>query len=149
MSALSAAKTILEADATLLAAATGGVWDFDETGRLGLSRSNTATSAAYDASGVLKPAVVIRLRSSTPDGILRDDPDQYVSVREMLEVWFYQDSGYTAIETMRNRVYTLLHAVQLSGTFRCYWSGDVRSQRDDILDASVERSDFVVHTFKT
>jgi hypothetical protein len=50
---------------------------------------------------------------------------------------------------MRNRVRVLLHAVQLSGTFKCYWAGDMRSQRDTDLDANVERSDYVVHTYKS
>ena len=94
MSALSAAKTILEADATLLATATGGVWDFDETGRLGLSR--TLTGGAFDSNGILKPCLLLKLRSSTPDSILADDATKYVSVREMLEVWFYQDTGYSS-----------------------------------------------------
>ena len=143
MSALSAAKTILEADAALLATATGGVWDFDETGRLGLSR--TLTGGAFDGNGILKPCVLLKLRSSTPDSILADDATKYVSVRELLEVWFYQDTGYTSIETMRNRVYALLHSVQLSGTFQCRWRGDVRGQRDTDIDASVERSDYIVY----
>ena len=147
MSALSAAKAILEADATLLAAATGGVWDFDETGRLGLSR--TLTPAAFDASGRIEPCVLLKLRSSTPDHVLRDDVGQYSSVVEMLEVWFYEDAGYSQIETMRNRVYTLLHAQQLTGTFAVHWAGDVRGQRDVELDANVERSQYQVHTYRS
>jgi len=143
MSTLSAAKAILEADATLLAIATGGVWDFDETGRLGLSR--TLTPAAFDANGLVKPCVLLKLRSSTPDHVLQDDAGQYSSLVEMLEVWFYEDTGYAHIETMRERVYALLHAQQLTGTFAVYWAGDVRDQRDIELDASVERSQYQVY----
>lgn len=143
MSTLSAAKAVLEADATLLATATGGVWDFDETGRLGLSR--TLTAAAFDANGLIKPCVLLKLRSSVPDGHLRDDANQYSSLVEMLEVWFYEDTGYSNIETMRDRVYALLHATQLTGTFAVHWAGDVRAQRDVELDASVERSQYQVY----
>jgi hypothetical protein len=147
MSALSAAKAILEADATLLATATGGVWDFDETKRLGLSR--TTTPAAFN-NGIIKPAVLLKLRSDTPDNILADDANQYQSTREMLEVWLYEDAGFTAIATMSARVRVLLHAKQLAGTFMCYWAGSFRPGiRDDDLDANVERSDFVVHTKKS
>lgn len=142
MSALSAAKTILEADATLLATATGGVWDYDETGRKGLSR--TLTPTAFDANGIVKPCVLLKLRDAVPDGMLVDDGSQTQSLREVLEVWCYQDSGYGAIETMQARVYTLLQAVQLTGTFGCWWAGDVRGLRDTDLDASVSRSDYLV-----
>jgi hypothetical protein len=142
MSALSAAKAILEADVTLLAAATGGIFDFDETGRLGLSRTTTPT--AFDATGIIKPCVLLKLRSSTPDFQLADDPTQYVSVREMLEAWFFSDNSYAAIETMRNRTYILLHGKQLAGTFVVRWAGDVRIPiRDMDLDSFVERSDYL------
>lgn len=147
MSALSAAKAILEADATLLATATGGVWDFDETGRLGLSR--TLTPGAFDAGGRIKPCLLLKLRSSTPDHVLQDDAGQYSSVVEMLEVWFYEDAGYSQIDTMRSRVYALLHAQQLTGTFAVYWAGDVRGQRDVELDANMERSQYQVHTYRS
>ena len=145
MSALSAAKAILEADVTLLATATGGVWDFDETGRLGINRTLVG---AFDANEIIKPCVLLKLRSSTPSGIA-DEGTRYSGVTEMLEVWFYEDDGYSNIGTMRDRVYVLLHAVQLSGTFMCLWAGDVRQARDVDLDASVERSVYQVATKKS
>ena len=142
MSILSAAKALLEADSTLLSTATGGVWDFDETGRMGINR--TANAAAFDSTGIIKPCVLLKLRSSTPDYILADDSNQYVSVREMLEAWFYQDGGFSSIETMRNRVFALLHTKQL-GAWQCLWAGDIRFPvRDTDIDANVERSDFTV-----
>lgn len=147
MSALSSIKTRLEADATLLATATGGVWDFAETGRLGINRTNTPT--AFDSSGIIKPCVLLRLRSATPDYVLQDDTSQYQSVREVIEVWFYEDSGYSAIETMRTRCYALLHATQVAGVFAIRWAGDIRSQIDFDLNASVERSDYSVVTYRS
>lgn len=147
MSTVSAAKAILEADATLTAAATGGIYDVDEAGANGISR--TTTPGAFDANEMIKPCILVKLRSDTPDGELQDEAEQYVSVREVLEVWLYEYSGYSTINTMRNRVYTLLQNVQLSGTFQCIWAGDVRNQRDTDLDANVERSEFAVHTFKS
>lgn len=143
MSALSAWKTVLEADATLLATATGGIWDFDETGRLGISR--TLTPTAFDSNGIIKPCVLLKSRSYIPDYVLADDSSQYVSAQEMLEAWFYESNGYTNILTMRNRVYALTHTVQLTGTFQCLWAGHIRPGfRDDDLDAFLERSDYQV-----
>lgn len=144
MSALSSIKARLEADATLLATATGGVFSFDETGRLGINRTNTP--AAFDSNGIIKPCVLLRLRSSTPDYVLQDDSGQYQSVREVIEVWLYEDSGYSAIETMRSRCYTLLQATQVTGVFAIRWTGDIRSSIDFDLNASVERSDYQVVT---
>lgn len=149
MSTVSAAKAILEADGTLLATATGGVWDMDEAGPNGLSR--TLNGAAFDANEIIKPAVLLKLRSSNPDGMLADDANQYRSVREVLEVYFYEDAGYSNIETMRDRVYALLHAQQLADTdvFKCYWAGNVRGPRDTDLDANMERSEYTVHRQKS
>lgn len=147
MSALSSIKTRLEADATLLATATGGIWDFTETGRLGINRTNTPS--AFDAVGIIKPCVLLRLRSATPDGVLQDDSGQYQSVREVVEIWFYEDSGYSVIETMRTRCYVLLQATQVTGVFAIRWAGDIRSQIDFDLNASVERSDYSVVTYRS
>lgn len=143
MSALSAAKAVLEADATLLTTATGGIWDFDETKQLGLSR--TLTGDAFDSNEVIKPCILMKQRSQTPNFALADDADQYVAVNEMIECWFYEDSGYSNIETMRDRVYVLLHSIQLTGTFQVFWAGSFRPGiRDTDLDANVSRSDFQV-----
>lgn len=142
MSTATAIKTILEADATLLATATGGVWDFDETGQKGLSR--TLTPAAFDAAGVIKPCILIRQRSETPAGGLADDAAQYVSTSQVVELWIYQDRGYATIETMRQRCFVLLHGRQVTGAFVVRWAGDVRSGRDIDIDAFVERSDYQV-----
>lgn len=144
MSIVSAIKAILEADATLAAAATGGIWDWDETGRLGLNLTNTPT--AFDGNGIIRPAIMVKLRSSIPDYDLADDDGQYVSLRHNVEVWIYQDTGYTTIETMRYRVYTLLHTKRVAneGVFQMLWQGDIRGNRDTEIDANVERSDYLV-----
>lgn len=147
MSIVSEAKTILEADGALVALATGGIYDYAETGPNGISRTTTPT--AFDSNELIEPTILLKSRGSTPDLALTDEGTQYLSTREALEIWFYEDTGYANIEAMRDRVYTLLHAVQLVGTFMALWAGDVRNQRDTDLDANVERSEFTVHTFKS
>lgn len=135
MSALSAIKAILEADATLLAAATGGIWDLNETGRMGISRTGQPTAFT---NGIIKPCLLVKSRTYRPDGSLADDAIQYVSTQEFIEVWTYQDSGFVTIETMLGRVFVLLHGQQIEGTFRVVWQGDTRpGVRDDDLDANV------------
>lgn len=148
MSVTSVAKILLEADVTLVAAATGGIWDFAETKHTGINRTTTPT--AFDSYGIVKPCVLLKERSAIPDGSLMDDGNQYKSARIMLECWFYEDAGYSNIETMRDRVYALLNAQQLSGTFQVHWAGDIRTGfRDVDLDAYVERSDYRVQVKKS
>lgn len=144
MSILSAAKALLEADATLLATATGGVYDFDETGRMGIGRTNT--SAAFEqTTEIIKPCVLVKTRAPVADYILADDANQMVSFTEALEVWLYEDSGFAAIEAMKPRIFALLHARQFGGAFICLWQGDFRPPMRDIeLDANFERMEFKV-----
>lgn len=136
-----AIKTVLEADATLLATATGGIYDYDETGRLGLSR--TTTPDAFDSNEIIKPCILLKRRSRTPDNVLRDDANQYSSAVDVIECWLYEDNGLSNIETMSSRIYTLLHAKQISGTFQVLWIGDVQPFRDDAMDAMALRSDYM------
>ena len=143
MTILANVKTVLEGDATLLALATGGVWDFNETKRLGLNR--TATPTAFDTNDIIKPCILLKTRSEIPDGFLMDDVTQYASIVATIEVWFYADYDFTNIDTMSSRVYTLLHAVQVKGSFQVFWTGDGFRGRDDELDAMFQRSDYVAH----
>lgn len=141
MTTVTSAKTLLEADATLLALATGGIYDYDETGRMGINRTNTPSAFT---SGIIKPCILLKLRSSVPWGDIADPATKTVSLREMFEVQFYADNAYTVIESMRARVFALLHEVRLSGTFICRFAGDFYPPRDVEMDSFVLRSDYAV-----
>ncbi len=143
MSVEATIKTVLEADATLLALATGGIYSFDETGRRGIARGVTAVADAFDSSGIVQPSILVSERQITPDLSLQDNSNQYMSARQVCEVYCYADEDYGTIEAMRDRVYVLIHAKQLSGMFRCEWAGTVRGPRDTEIDAWVEREDYL------
>ncbi len=150
MTTLSSVKAVLEADATLLSTATGGVYDPDEAGRMELNR--TTTPAAFDSNGILKPTVYLKSRGDTPDGILRDDANQFNSTVEVIEVWAYDDpdTGYSNIRTMLDRCYVLLHAQGLTATDAIlHWAGDTPQLYDDELDAAVQRADYQVFASKS
>lgn len=134
-------KAVLEADATLSTLASGGIYDFTETGRLGINR--TTVPGAFFSNGIIKPTILVKQRSAVKDEILQDDATQYVTVREMIECWMYDDTGYAIIEVMRARIFTLLHAVQVSGTFIVLWVLDTGPLRDDTIDAETQRSDYL------
>lgn len=144
---VSAIKTVWEADGTLLATATGGIYDYDETGRLGINR--TTTPDAFDSNELIKPCVLLKRRSRTPDNVLRDDANQYASAVDVIEAWFYEDNGTSNIETMAARAYILTHAKQISGTFQVLWAGDTEPVRDEEMDAIVMRSDYVAQIKKS
>lgn len=142
-SSLSSAKTILEADVTLLALATGGIYDWDETGRMGINRTNSTTSAAF-SSGIIQPCLLLKLSVSAPFGEIADDAAAITGARDVLQVWAYQDSGYATITSMLDRVFTLLQGQQLGG-FVCRWLRKVQpSIRDIEMDANMEHDDYEV-----
>lgn len=141
MSVESTIRTILAADATLLATATGGVWSFAQTGEKGINR--TLTPTAFDSVGIIRPCILVSQRNANPDPSIQDDTGQVMGVRQVCELYFFQDSSYSAIETMKSRCYTLLHAKRLSGMIRTEWAGDIRLGRDLDLNAFVERVDYL------
>lgn len=143
---LAAAKAIFEGDATMLATATGGVWDWTELGRRGLNRTDHA-GTAFDANGLIKPLVVLKLRTAVPIEGISDDAAQVVAQRSMLEAWYYEDAGYSNINIMRARGFVLLHGKQLGG-FVCRWAFDGPQLRDMDLDACMQRVDYASVSLK-
>ena len=101
-------RTALMADAAFVALLTGGVYTWNVTGKLFISRDNSATSTAFDANGVLKPCCMVKVRSATPTNTL-SDPLPLQGERLALEIWFYQDDGYATIESAKQRAFVLLH----------------------------------------
>ncbi len=141
MSVESTIYDVLHADATLLALATGGVWSYEQTGEKGINR--TLTPAAFDAYMVIEPCVLVSARAANPGFNIQDDSGQYTDVRQVVECYLIQDSGYATIESMANRIYTLLQAKMISGAGRVDWAGNVRLGRDLDLSANVERMDWL------
>lgn len=141
MSVESTIYTVLHSDATLLALATGGVWSFDQTGEKGINR--TLTPSAFDSAGILKPCILVSQRNANPDPSIQDDTGQVMATRQVCELYFFQDGGYSSIETMKSRCYALLHAQRLTGMIRTEWAGDIRLGRDLDLNAFVERVDYL------
>lgn len=148
MSAQAVIKTALEDDTDLGDIATGGIWDWDETGRMGLSPETTPD--AYQ-NGIIQPCILVKGRGERPDGQIADASVQQLSTREIVEIWFYQDTGYDQIALMKASVYGLLHEGQLNGTVVVRWAGSPFShERDDAMgNISVERDDYQVVALKS
>lgn len=140
---LDAAKALLVADSgNLVLVATGGIYIPNDLGRMGLNRTNTAAASAF-ASGIIKPCLVLKVRSNLPFGEVADDPAQRTGQREMMEVWAYADNSYSTIETMLARVYVLLQGKTVGGV-SCRWAFDSPPLHDVDLDACVQRADYAL-----
>jgi hypothetical protein len=137
-----AVKNVLKTDATLLALATGGIYDAEDVGRKGL------TIETIRGSGVaINPAIFLRWTTEN-----RLNPDVLRVQQAFVQIYFYQDVGFDICRQMRQRVLTLLHQQSVafdepSGwyCFALVWVGDVLEQYDDQLGgAHYERSRYQV-----
>jgi hypothetical protein len=153
MSIESATVAILVADATLVAALTGGIYSKQAIGKLGLDVNNTLTPA-YALSNqkqVLRPCLIVRERSFVPTGRRVDVPGQEMGGRVVIECWFYAEgdtaTGYTAILTARERVYTLLNMKSKAGIGVITFDNRISGLRaEELNNAALLRDDYSIKT---
>lgn len=128
-------KTLLTANATLVAAFTGGIKVYDELGVSGLSRALTP-NATNATTGVIKPLIVIRERSETMTTAVRDTATQVNSYQQSVEVLLYNDktSGFGTLETGASLIYGLLHGKKVSSMGRIYQQSGSKMERDRNFD---------------
>lgn len=134
--------TCLQADAALMAALPGGLFDGAEVGYI----ARTRTPAAFDATTKeLKACALLRMPADQPTGPLP------TSARLEATLYYYgppTEAGRAAIETARLRAYTLLHRVRLApatgGAWELQHAGDVLDVEDDALKAALIISRFIV-----
>jgi len=132
-------------DVTLLATLTGGIFQYSAVGLEGITRE---TAAAFDGSGWLKPCALVKQRGLIPDGILQDEMVQKISTRQVVEVWFYADSGagYAGLDTAMARVFVLLYGYQFTGAFPAQLVNVIDRQRDvgALTGACMARQDWLI-----
>lgn len=92
-------RQTLEADGTLTALLTGGIYDASELPQDGL----TMRIAQTDANGRLLPCAVIRFRDMTETEIVG------YSRRRFFEIYAYQQRGMDAVDAALARCRALLH----------------------------------------
>ncbi len=137
--------SLLNDDPDLTALTPGGWFDANEVFRDGVHVSN----APYEADGVtLQTFGVLRWRGSNPAEIAR------YSERRTVEVYFYADVGYGAIEAAKARVKELLDGQTVSGddfgarTF--FWMTDGgETPADELGGASSDMSRYYVILTRT
>jgi hypothetical protein len=135
------------ADATLLATLTGGVFTYASLGREGLTRESLA--AAFDATTkLLKPCAVVKQRTNTPDGAAVDMTDPMASAVQIVEIWLYQDTGYTSIDAATTRLFDLFFGYQFADSWELALIGGLDRQNDtgQLSGASMARMDWQVNS---
>ena len=82
-------KTVLTANAPLVAAFTGGIKTFDELGGIGINVNSFPS--AFDSNLQLKPLIVIRERAIIPTREIADEDSQATSITQSVDIHFMQD----------------------------------------------------------
>lgn len=133
-------KTVLTANAPLMAILTGGVHTRDEVGEI----SMTNTAAAFDANGELKPCALVALGTEVKrPGI--DHTGIGVAVQTPLIIYFYERSGYTNISAAMDLTFTLLSGKKIgTSTWRVEYENEIKEQTDQALDCPLGMQRFVV-----
>lgn len=137
-------KTRMDADATLMAILTGGVFVSGSLGPLGIARNTAPT--AFDGNGYLEPCALVRQRAQIADLQVVDQIAQAASATQVVEIYVYEDSGYTNIDSALSRLFTLFFGYQLTDSFPAEWIGTLDRERDQgALDgASMARQEWLI-----
>ena len=125
---------------------TGGLYKYGALGPDGVSRSETPS--AFDSGGFLKPCGLIRQRSAVNTGDLSDFDYKLISMREMVEIYLYQDRTYSTIDSAKDWIIIKLTGATFSDSFEVELANVVDRQRDNgaLQGASLIRLDFSVVT---
>lgn len=138
------ASPVIVGGTALMATLTGGVFTKAAVGREGITRDSA--SSAF-SGGFLLPCALVKQRGLVPDGQIRDEETQVVSGTQVIEVYLYEDSGYTSIDAARSRLVKLFLGHQFSDSFPVEWINLIDREREigsALLGASLVRVDFLV-----
>lgn len=138
--------TRMTGDTALMAILTGGVYQSGVVGEDGITRG--ATPAAFDTNGWLEPCCLLKQRGRVPTSEVVDYLAQVVSTNQVVEVWLYEDSGYTNIDAAVNRLYALFQGYSFSDTFEVALANLIDRERDQgaLKGRSLARMDFAVYS---
>lgn len=139
--------TRMTSDATLVAILTGGVFKAGTVGRLGITR-DTAPGAFNGVA--LKPCALVKQRGLIPDFEIQDFDERHASATQVIEVWLYEDSGFSNIDAAMARLWTLFFGYKFSDSWPVEVTNEINRQRDDgaLKGASLARMDLLVRSVR-
>lgn len=137
--------TKLNADSTLLASLTGGLFRGETIKSVGINRTNTPT--AYATAGTLKTLGVVRGRDINAIPAIKTPKAGIRMVRQVVEVYLYADAdaGWTTLNTAKDRVLALLDMKPLTGAFPVQFVNEVVFRETPLQNACAIRLEFAVN----
>lgn len=115
--------TYLQADDTLMAIVTGGIYAKSVIGGAdGFSRDDDSPTAdAFDADGFLLPSIMVKEAAKVPFGDVQDLVEKKAGVSQRVELYFFEDRGHDAIDLAKERTYLLIQGHAFSGSYKARW----------------------------
>lgn len=140
-------KALLLADSAITAIFSTRIFTSAEAGRNGLTQESTPT--IYNATtGSLEPCILIKDGEATADGQVLNYDDRDVSILQVTRIWFYEEKGYTNINSGKIRTRYLLIDFIFSDGFEPEFVLETENLRDpgSLAGASMVRQDWSANT---
>jgi hypothetical protein len=130
--------TTLNASAPLLMALVGGVYDYTDTGKKGLTREITP-QAFDDVTGLIRPTAIVLELSGEMDGQAVSPNTGYFSTVSPVLIRIYNNAnlGYAVIIDAEAQIRVLLNNQRITGGFQTIWKSTLKNRRDpELKDAA-------------
>jgi hypothetical protein len=138
---------VIATGTALMAILTGGVFTKGAVGREGITRDSAPSAFS---GGYLLPCALVRARGDIPDRMIRDEETRTISATQVVEVYLYEDSGYTGIDAAVLRLLALFIGYQFADSFPVEWINILDRERDPSLgNVSMARVDLLVRAVKS
>lgn len=142
------ASPVIVTGTALMSILTGGVYVAGLVGQEGINRDTT--TGAF-SSGYLLPCSLVRQRGLIPDLEIMELGEQLASVTQVVEIYLYEDTGYSSIDAALNRLYFLFHGHRFSDGGIVEWINTIDRLRDEgaLAGRSLARMDFIVRSIRS
>ena len=134
-------KEYFEQNESLVLSLPGGIYTWEDTGRLGINYTNTPL--AFDGA-LLLPCAFIKTKEIQPTKDLRDEAEQVMSYKRLCQIFIYQEGGTAILEEIFNMMYNLIQDKQPFLGVRTMLTGIPEGGQDESLNgANFIRIDFI------
>ena len=139
-------KNYFEQNEPLVLTLPGGIYTWEETGRLGISFTNTPY--AFNKA-LLLPCILIKTKELLATEEVNDEAEQAMSFRRTGQIFIYQEGGTAILEEVFNIVYNLIQNKQPFPGVRTMITQVIEGGQEESLNgANFIRIDFVERGIK-
>jgi len=141
--------TLCKANNPLMAVLTGGIYNYEDTGRKGMNR--VVLPFAYnEQTGLVAPVAIFLELDETADNQAVDAAG-YQTTQTPVLCWVYDsgNNGFGTVRTASQSIIKLLNFQQIPGAFQVIYQSVLQNKREPALnDASYYRLKFNVQGFR-